>query len=402
MAGSMRLVKHPDTWELRVYIGRDSRGRVKHRYLRFYGSKRDAERELARLALSQFDEPLAIAEEPIKWNSRTTINDALDAWRDNGWEDLSPTTTRRYQSMWDNHVRNSIGKQRISSLSPYEVERYLRELKNSGLAEASVRQVRAMLGRACRLARKWSGSTLPNPIADSEMPSYGIGDRTEVRAPTILEVKALIEHLEEFDPRFSVFVRVILATGMRRGEACALRWSDVDLDQLTVLIDESVIGGKGQVTVKSPKTRASIRRVAIDNKTTEELANLRSIQEDLASYGEVELEESGFVFSFVPGGDTPPYPDTFSHNFAKLRESAAVAADIHLHSLRHFQATLLDPILSEKQKQARLGWSNPVMARHYTDIIADEDRRAATYVASVLDSDLKRTVAPSYRREPRR
>lgn len=259
-----------------------------------------------------------------------------------------------------------------------------------------------MLGRACRLARKWSGSTLPNPIADSEMPSYGIGDRTEVRAPTILEVKALIEHLEEFDPRFSVFVRVILATGMRRGEACALRWSDVDLDQLTVLIDESVIGGKGQVTVKSPKTRASIRRVAIDNKTTEELANLRSIQEDLASYGEVELEESGFVFSFVPGGDTPPYPDTFSHNFAKLRESAAVAADIHLHSLRHFQATLLDPILSEKQKQARLGWSNPVMARHYTDIIADEDRRAATYVASVLDSDLKRTVAPSYRREPRR
>ena len=90
MAGSMRLVKAPDTWELRVYIGRDSRGRVKHRYLRFKGTKREAERELARLALSQFDEPVAIVTEATKWNGRTTINDALSAWRDNGWEDLSP------------------------------------------------------------------------------------------------------------------------------------------------------------------------------------------------------------------------------------------------------------------------------------------------------------------------
>jgi hypothetical protein len=52
--------------------------------------------------------------------------------------------------------------------------------------------------------------------------------------------------------------------------------------------------------------------------------------------------------------------------------------------LGHFHATLLDPIVSEKQKQARLGWATVHMARHYTDAIEEEDRRAATYVASVL------------------
>jgi hypothetical protein len=52
--------------------------------------------------------------------------------------------------------------------------------------------------------------------------------------------------------------------------------------------------------------------------------------------------------------------------------------------LRHFHATLLDPIISEKQKQARLGWATVHMARHYTDAIEEEDRRAATHVASVL------------------
>ncbi len=402
MAGSMRLVKAPDTWELRVYIGRDAKGRAKHRYLRFHGIKREAGRELARLALSQFDEPVAIGEESTKWNGQTTVNDALSAWQSNGWEDLSPTTTKRYLSMWRIHVKDGIGKERIASLSPYEVERYLRGLKNQGLAEASVRQIRAMLGRACRLARKWSGSTLPNPIADAEMPSYGVTDRELVRAPSIAGVKALIQRLHEFDPRIAAFIRVILATGMRRGEACELRWSDVDFENSTLLVDESVIGGKGSVAVKSPKTRASIRKVAIDDGTALQLSGLRGVQEELAAFAEVELVESSFVFSFGPGGETPPYPDTFSHNFAKLRERAGVAKDIHLHSLRHFQATLLDPILSEKQKQARLGCSNPVMARHCTDVIAAEDRRAASCVASVLDGEEGEGRRPSSPRGSRR
>ena len=381
----MRLVKSPDVWELRVYIGRDSKGRVKHRHIRFHGTKRKAETELARLVVSQQDEPSAIQESSGRWGARTTLNDAIEAWRENGWDDLSPTTVRRYESIWRLYVKDSIGRERISSLSPYEVERYLRSLKDRGLAEASVRQTRAILARACRLARKWSGSLLPNPIADAEMPAYAIGARETVRAPSIDEVRKLISGLEGFDPRFSVFVRVILATGMRRGEACGLRWNDVDFADKSLIIDESVIGDKGSVAVKSPKTRASIRQVAIDDKTVAQLTWLRDLQVELAAFAATEIAEAGFVFSFAPGGELPPYPDTFSHNFAELRERTGVAGDIHLHSLRHFQATLIDPIISEKQKQARLGWSNPVMARHYTDVIAEEDRKAASYVASVLD-----------------
>jgi hypothetical protein len=57
MAGSMRLVAKPDTWELRVFIGRDSLGKVKHRYVRFRGTRRQAERELARLVIEQEDKP---------------------------------------------------------------------------------------------------------------------------------------------------------------------------------------------------------------------------------------------------------------------------------------------------------------------------------------------------------
>ena len=97
MAGSMRLVRGKDTWELRAYLGRDEAGRVRHRYATFQGSKREAERALARLvAETERHHTTAQVEALPSWGQRTTVNDAIAAWRDNGWEDLSPTTVRRY------------------------------------------------------------------------------------------------------------------------------------------------------------------------------------------------------------------------------------------------------------------------------------------------------------------
>ena len=75
--------------------------------------------------------------------------------------------------------------------------------------------------------------------------------------------------------------------------------------------------------------------------------------------------DESFVFSLEPGGTTPPHPDVISHAFASLRDRAKVAGDVHLHSLRHFQATVIDSVVSERQKQARLGSATVHMARHY-------------------------------------
>jgi integrase len=98
----------------------------------------------------------------------------------------------------------------------------------------------------------------------------------------------------------------------------------------------------------------------------------------------MKLSDDAFVFSFEPGGERPPYPDSFSHAMTRLRRKAGVAADVHLHSLRHFHATALDPVISEAQKQSRLGWSTVQMARHYTDGVPEEDRRAAEHVGGLL------------------
>lgn len=388
MAGSVRKIRDPDVWQLRIFIGRDPAGKVIHTHQVFHGSKRSAERELARLVANQDAQPVSPISPVIRWGSHTTINDAIEAWKTNGWEDLSPSTTRRYESIIKVHIEPSIGKQRISDLSPYEVETYFRRLKGLGLSRSSVRQTRAILARVCRLARRWSGNVLPNPISESELPVWKFGDQPSVRAPSPDEVRMLIRQSRKGGLRLSCFLRVIVATGMRRGEACALRWSDIDWQESSIRIDESIVADKGHASVKSPKTSASIRTVAIDSATLGTLSELQAEQSHLATMAEVELPTEGFVFSYEPGGVIPPYPDTLSRAFIELRKQTAVAPDIHLHSLRHFQATILDPIISERQKQARLGWSTAHMARHYTDAITTEDRRAAEHIAMIVDDEV--------------
>ncbi|MGD0255502.1 MAG: site-specific integrase [Acidimicrobiales bacterium] len=342
---------------------------------------------MARLVLEQDLNPEVVPDEASRpWGPTTTINDAISGWKANGWDDLSPVTARRYESVWQVHIHDTIGKKRIASLSPYDVEKYLRQLKANGAGRETVRYVRSILHRACRLARKWSGNQLHNPVTDTEIPSWGLEDMpAPVRAPTAEEVLALIGTAVTLDGRYSVALRVVAATGMRRGEACALRWSDIDWEAATLTIDESVISADGGAVIKSPKTRASIRQVAVDEGTMLALRKLRSEQEDLAALGDVTVADDGFVFSAEPDGQLPPYPDTLSRAFLKARLAAKLPADLHLHSLRHFQATSLDAVIPERQKQARLGWATAHMARHYTDALSEEDRRAADHMGNLLD-----------------
>jgi len=111
LAGSLRAVEgRPGTWQLRVYLGRDAEGRVRHRHVTFKGSRRQAERELARLVAEQDSQPTAVPEQPANWGPATTVNDAVAAWRDNGWDDLSPRTARHYEGIWRVHIEEDPGR----------------------------------------------------------------------------------------------------------------------------------------------------------------------------------------------------------------------------------------------------------------------------------------------------
>jgi integrase len=394
VAGSLK--QQPNgTWLLRVYVGRDESGRVKHRSRTFRGTRREAERELARVVTQEADSPSGLEENdrrPPRWGVTTTVNDAIAGWKLNGWDNLSPTTRRRYEVLWRLHVKESIGRRRLVDLTPWDLERYFRQLKTSSQSQASVRYARAMLHRACRLARKWSNGVLPNPVADTELPEWRFDEQAEpVRAPSAEEVRTILGAAEARDRRLWVFIRVTAASGARRGEVCGIRWSDIDWETGSIRFDEAVIAAPGGGVVKQPKTRASVRRVAVDAGTLRALGSLQADNAQLAEACATALDPNGFAFSVEPNGKAVPHPDAFSRGFRRLCNRVGVASDVHLHSLRHFQSTELDSVVTEAQKQARMGWSTIQMARHYTDAVSSEDRRTADHIGVLLDQAIEVT-----------
>ena len=54
--------------------------------------------------------------ETQQWSGATTVNNAIEGWRQNGWDDLSPVTSRRYENLWKVHIQKTIGKERIAAL----------------------------------------------------------------------------------------------------------------------------------------------------------------------------------------------------------------------------------------------------------------------------------------------
>ena len=135
--------------------------------------------------------------------------------------------------------------------------------------------------------------------------------------------------------------------------------------------------------VRGPKNRSSVRNLAIDDDTAQSL-DLRIRCFHPASATGRALVPDSFAFSTEPDGAQPALPSAMSHSFARIRDKAGVTKDIHLHSLRDFQSTALDSVISEADKQARMGWATVQMARHYTDAITEADRRAAQHVGRLL------------------
>ena len=376
-----------NAWELRVFLGRDEHDRIKHKSVTFRGGKRAAEKELTRLA-AKYEGTLGPSQAiSVRWGESTTINEALEAWSGNGWQDLSPTTVRHYRELWYGHIRKSIGRRTIASLNPYEVERYFRRLKDAGVGFTTVRHIRALLNRACRLARKWSANTLPNPIVDTELPglvahpTWGLGTLPRAHGGPSdpgrwRQVRRALRGVRPArggyrDAPRAKRVRSDGRTSTGRG----VRWSWTSPSSLRPGVLRSSLRRRGRAFVHWHSIPAPWRRCR----------RCGPAKRGLLGCATCVISENGFVFSYEPGAAEPPHPDTMSHMFTKVRKRAGVASDVHLHSLRHFQATVLDSVIPERQKQARLGWSTVHMARHYTDVVAAEDLRAAEHVGRLLE-----------------
>jgi integrase len=147
------------------------------------------------------------------------------------------------------------------------------------------------------------------------------------------EVRAVIDAAERFDPAAGVAFRLAAITGARRAELCALVWSDLDGDRLT--IDSSIeIERNGSVSdrqvhpalVDAATKTGNQRVVRLDERT---VAAIEALRRERERYGPWMLQP----------GERPLNPERLTGWWRLARRDAGIDARWRMHDLRHWSAT---------------------------------------------------------------
>jgi integrase len=273
-----------------------------------------------------------------------------------------------------------IGEKKVDRLRPADLDRFYASLRKH-LSPASVLKVHSILRAALGQAVRWQMIT-ENPATHASLPRPV---RPRVQAPTPDHVARLLAAAQAEDPEFALYLRLAAVTGARRGELCALRWDDIDLEGKQVVVARSLtVGDKGLIEKRTKTDRA--RRLALDDATVAALREQRRLAEERARACDVELPPKAYVFARDPEGKEPWRPDSgATGRFMRLRDRLGLKG-IRLHDLRHYVAThLLEAGVPVRAVSERLGHANATTTLGiYAHAIPATDQRSAELLGDLL------------------
>lgn len=244
------------------------------------------------------------------------------------------STKSLYASLTRSHLVGShLGNLPMDRVTPTAVERWLTELRKRGLAESTVRTTYTV-ARAIGDAAVRDHLIVRNPFAAIKRPKV---EQAEAAHLTVEQFRALQSSLA--DSRYALLVELLGHTGLRRGEALALQWRDVDLDEQVVRVRGTLARVDGGLVVTAPKSKKSLRSVPLTDAAVGVLRRVkRRTAEDRLRAGS-KWVTTGFVFVTEFGEPCDP------RNALRALQSAAQAAglpkEVGLHTIRHTAATVM-------------------------------------------------------------
>jgi len=208
------------------------------------------------------------------------------------------------------------------------------------------------------------------------------GDRpSPVMVWTPAQTGAFLDFVGQ-DPLHALFDLIALR-GLRRGEACGLRWEDVDLRGRSLTVAIQLVDNDGQVEESEPKSDAGNRDVALDATTVAILRRHRTHQQKARMAAGEAWVDSGRVFTREDGRWVEP--DWLSDHFDRLVRRSGLPP-IRLHDLRHGAATIaLAAGVEMKVVQEMLGHSSYTLTSDtYTSVLPEVAREAAEAAARLI------------------
>ena len=322
----------------------------------------------------------------------------LGEWLDNWYilyakPFLKTSTLVSYNGYIEKHIKPFIGAVKLSDLNGIILQEFFNEKYVSGrldhtggLSEKTVLNIRQMLHAALRKALE-NGFVSANYVEHVRLQKVSIPD---MRVLSVDEQQRLITALENHQDKYSIGFILLLSTGIRVGELCALKWSNIDFLRKKIKIRYTLQRlpnlnpddkRKTIIVINSPKSERSIRDVFINDLILDKLNAHRDYIKD--KYGKECVTENQFILTRKL--NKPVEPRTVQDAFKRLLKRANVE-DANLHSLRHTFATrAIEAGIDYKTLSLILGHADiSTTMNRYAHVMDDTKRAAMEIILSQL------------------
>ena len=288
---------------------------------------------------------------------------------------VEASTLRNYESIARNHILPTLGHLRLDDIRVSDVDHLLSLKRDAGLAPSTLRRIRIVLAQCLTQAIRW-GLVQRNVATLSRPPK---SQRSEGRTLTPDQARRFLEALR--GSRHEALFALMLSTGLRRGEALGLWWSDFDRDAGVIRVARQLKREGRALLTSDTKTFRSRRAVNLPEGTVRLLLAHEEAQRALRERRGARWVKTDFIFTTSKG--TPIDPRNFYRSFRAICDAAGLG-QWHPHELRHSAASLM---LAQGVKlhvvSQVLGHSSIRMTSDVYGHLLEPDRRGA---ALAMDS----------------
>lgn len=284
-----------------------------------------------------------------------TFGEAANAWARQRFETLAHNSIVVYKPCL-RRVLNAFGDKPFSAVTRRDAEAFLSGLAEQGFARRTVTMHKDILRMVTDYAIS-AGMAQESPVLQVRAPR-GLR-RGERELPTDDALNAVRKGISA---PFGLYAGICLYAGLRRGEALALRYQDIDRKAGVIRVSKSVEFWGNRPHVKPPKTENGVRSVPLID----------------ALLTAIPATGTGYLFH---APDTPEKPLTLSQ-FRKLWDGycAAIGYKLTPHQLRHGFATMLyEAGIGDRDAQSWMGHADINMTRNvYTHIREARAQKSAS------------------------
>lgn len=375
MAGQI-IKRGEDTWLVRIFTGRDAKGKRSYFNKTIRGTKKDAQKWLT-AALR--DKDLGVFVEP----ATMALDEYLNKWLESvAKHRVRERTFEGYEWLLEKYVRPTLGGKRLCDVQAMNIQSLYNNLsEEKKLSAKTVRLVHQVLSSALVQAVKWK-LIVQNPCALCELPRR---QKKEMPCLTAEQVKAFLEKAKS-DRWYAAFLMAV-ETGMRPEEYLGLSWADIDFKRGCVTVKRALVWRKkgGGWKFDEPKTPKSRRSIPLGAATLAALKQHRREQaEQILKLG-AAYQKYDLVFASELG--TPVHWHNFrNRHFKKILESAKLPTTFRLYDLRHTCATLLLMAgVNPKIVSERLGHASVVLTLDtYSHVLPNMQQSATEKLERLL------------------